>query len=268
MANPRIQLVKPFYPGTLQDSKYDMEPMLQKTHFDRIELDALFEQYKSLAMEDGIPRQVFDLSLGPLGLEKNLISERIFCFFDQNLNGFIDFEEFAMGLSVLCKGSLDEKIKAAFHGYDISQTGKISKENLHSMFKAYFHLSMNLVRDVVKAMEEEMMETFDDDNNKPVSAAFSAPIPASEHHTKIDDDITIDTRRMSWMHAEDPLHLDSPKQPVMEIMSQEAISEMVDKAFIAMQGDDTGYVDFESFKKYVETDCTLISWFETLGSVF
>lgn len=43
------------------------------------------------------------------------------------------------------------------------------------MFKAYFHLSMELVRDVVKTMEEGMMESFDDEATKPVSAAFAAP---------------------------------------------------------------------------------------------
>lgn len=40
------------------------------------------------------------------------------------------------------------------------------------MFKSYFFLSMELVRGVVKVMEEGMMESFDDEAEKPVSAAF------------------------------------------------------------------------------------------------
>lgn len=50
------------------------------------------------------------------------------------------------------------------------------------MFKAYFHLSMELVRDVVKTMEEGMMESFDDEASKPISAAFSAPVPISSYN--------------------------------------------------------------------------------------
>ena len=52
--------------------------------------------------------------MGPLGLEKNLITERIFAFFDQDRDGVISFTELVGGLSVLCKGNLDEKIECKF----------------------------------------------------------------------------------------------------------------------------------------------------------
>lgn len=56
------------------------------------------------------------------------------------------------------------------------------------MFKAYFHLSMELVRDVVKTMEEGMLLSFDDEGSKPVSAAFAAPIPAGNGPVGSDDE--------------------------------------------------------------------------------
>lgn len=61
--------------------------------------------------EGGITKEVFEQCLGPLGLEKNLIAERIFAFFDQNKDEIISFTELVCGLSILCKGSLDERIK-------------------------------------------------------------------------------------------------------------------------------------------------------------
>ncbi|ORZ33782.1 hypothetical protein BCR44DRAFT_1415683 [Catenaria anguillulae PL171] len=184
LANPRTALLNPFYPGnrhgTTSTSLDTLQTLQRTTHFDQLELEALDDQFRALATSDrGIPRSVYDQSLGPLGLEKNLITDRIFAFFDADHDGFISFTEFIHGLSVLCKGTLDEKIVAAFHGYDLDGDGKITRQELHAMFKAYFHLSMELVRDVVKAMEEEMMATFDEDANKPVSAAFTAPIPAN-----------------------------------------------------------------------------------------
>jgi len=50
------------------------------------------------------------------------------------------------------------------------------------MLTAYFKLSMNLVRDVVKIMEEGIMENFDDEASKPVSSVFAAPIPSSNNN--------------------------------------------------------------------------------------
>lgn len=82
---------------------------------DQIELEALYEQFKSLSTVDkdegGIDRETFEQCLGPLGLEKNLITERIFAFFDQDGDNIISFSEVVAGLSVLCKGNLDEKIE-------------------------------------------------------------------------------------------------------------------------------------------------------------
>lgn len=85
---------------------------------DQIELEALYEQFKALSTVDknepeksGIDKDTFEQCLGPLGLEKNLVTERIFCFFDQDRDGVINFSELVSGLSVLCKGNLDEKIE-------------------------------------------------------------------------------------------------------------------------------------------------------------
>ncbi|KAJ3100281.1 hypothetical protein HDU97_002372 [Phlyctochytrium planicorne] len=189
-ANPRSSQLPIFYPGkAIADIEFDrveFRELASKTHFDVIELQAFYEQFRSLATAEetattpaGITREIFEQCLGPLGLEKNLITERIFAFFDQDKDKLISFPELAFGLSILCKGSLDERIKYAFQGYDIDGDGVISRNELHRMFKAYFYLSMELVRDFVKLMEEGMMETFDDEASKPVSASFTAPIEGS-----------------------------------------------------------------------------------------
>lgn len=85
---------------------------------DQVELEALYEQFKSLSTVDkdegGIDRETFEQCLGPLGLEKNLITERIFAFFDQDGDNVINFSEIVAGLSVLCKGNLDEKIECEY----------------------------------------------------------------------------------------------------------------------------------------------------------
>ncbi|KAI8613479.1 hypothetical protein BC830DRAFT_1132041 [Chytriomyces sp. MP71] len=164
----------------------EVQKVVEDAHFETVEIQALFEQFLTLATvppgEDtpgGINRTTFDLSLGALGKEQNLITDRIFAFFDQDADGIICFHEFVIGLGVMIKGTLDERIEYAFKGYDLDGDGVVSRQELHKMFKAYFYLSMQLVRDYVKSVEMEMMETFDDEAAKPVSASFTAPIPSS-----------------------------------------------------------------------------------------
>eukprot|EP01134_Creolimax_fragrantissima_P006104 CFRG6104T1 len=167
LANPRSVLLPVMYPG----GKYEVTAPLtmgtlwelqQCTHFDQVELEALYEQFKSLSDYDspkgGIGRESFEHCLGPLGVERNLVTERIFVFFDADGDGIISFEELCRGMSVLCKGSHVEKVHHAFLGYDIHNNGYITKDEIRKMLKAYFFLSMELVRDVIRGLEEEMEE--------------------------------------------------------------------------------------------------------------
>lgn len=75
----------------------------------------MYEEFKSLSTVEtghgGITKEIFDQCLGPMGIERNLIVERIFSFFDRNHDGIVSFEEMVCGVSVICKGSLDERIK-------------------------------------------------------------------------------------------------------------------------------------------------------------
>eukprot|EP01134_Creolimax_fragrantissima_P008324 CFRG8324T1 len=400
LANPRHSLLPVLYPGGNQNKQMHLSKdailrLQKRTHFDQVELEALFEQFKSLSRDGGIDKTTFEQCLGPLGVDRNLVTERIFHFFDQDGSGSIDFRELVCGLSVLCKGSQEEKIEYAFKGYDLDNSGFITRDELREMFKAYFYLSMELVRDVVKALEEEMMANFNDEGGKPVSAVFTAPIPrdATDPPVEKSDTDTIedpfniygaaveegragsvsfspespDTAEYSSFpanasssstalasnknqencsehtdvqnvgsssltsihqnsssrgtsptpHAPTPNHSTPisvirqtsqpyphpPRRsgsidrsiglqggllsrsgamgvlssraadgtdmwPVMEAMSRSAIEEMVENAFKSADLDHDGTISFEEFKKWAQTDMSMIAWFEALGSVF
>lgn len=237
--------------------------MKNESHFNQVEIEALVDQFKTLATETaGITWEVFSQCLGPLGQHRNLVMEQMFKFYDQNEDGVIDVDEFIAGLSILVKGSQEEKVPHAFRGYDIGQKGFISRENLRNMFKAYFEVSLELVRDVVRACEEEMMATFDDSGDKPVSAVFNAPIPSAAGP--------------STSSAKPSMRYSNPGNkkgqngtwPVMEAMSQDAINEMVDNVFQCADTNKDGQISFEEFKAWSANDSTLLAWFEALGTIF
>ena len=151
------------------------------------------------------------------------------------------------------------------------------------MFRAYFELSMELVREVVKGIEGSVMEGFDDEGVKPVSAAFSHPIgeggadyvksgdvdgsPVGRGESPVGRETSPVGRETSPVRQVEQA-LQSPTlsfrgEGVMSDLSEEAIEEMVERVF--SQGDTLSY---SQFKQVCERDHNLICWLESLGSVF
>lgn len=269
LTNPRAPCLKPLYPGIKDHpcslSWDEIQHLREQSHFDQAEIEALVEQFKTLATEKaGITRAVFDKCLGPLGQNKNLVMDQMFKFYDQNDDGIIDIDEFVIGLSILVKGSEKEKIPYAFGGCDFEKKGYISRENLRSMFKAYFEVSLELVRDVVRSCEEEMMASFDDSADKPVSAVFNAPIP--------NDSGPSTSAGKPAMVMNNPGNTSTQavdgRWPIMEAMSQDAIDEMVNNVFQCADTNKDGKISFEEFEAWAANDNTILAWFEALGTIF
>eukprot|EP00053_Salpingoeca_punica_P000652 m.29700 g.29700 ORF g.29700 m.29700 type:complete len:411 (-) comp10467_c0_seq1:223-1455(-) len=282
LANPRTVLLTPFYPGNPSTASSEqlawstLRKLQRETYFDKVELEALFEQYQALSTATqpggGIDKDTFHRCLGPLGREPNLITDRIFKFFDRDDDNIINFHDLASGLSVLCKGRQETKIMYAFKGYDVSNSGFITRDELRRMFKAYFLLSTELVRDVVKALEEEMMINFNDKSDKPVSAVFTAPIPPGEETTF---DKRTSRSSLSSSSLNESMNVSRSLEPsqenvslLMEAMSQDAIEELVNTAFAHADLDGDDRLSFEEFKVWATSDPTMIAWFDSLGSVF
>ncbi|XP_033106516.1 uncharacterized protein LOC117108569 [Anneissia japonica] len=264
LANPRNILMKPFYTGKVYNIRKlawdELSKLKSETFFDQFEVEALYYQYLAICTkEQGITREVYDQCLGSLGIEKNLLMDRLFKFYDADGDGYINFSEFVHGLSILVKGNMEDKVEYVFEGYDLDSMGTISRDNLRKMFKAYFYITIELVRDVVKACEEEMMLNFDDNLGRPVSSMFSAPIPSSSdiapnYNSKIPLPSNPGTREDMW--------------PVMEAMSQDAIEEMVENVFKLAKLDHNGRINLEEFKRLACIDSSLVAWFDALGTVF
>jgi len=73
------------------------------------------------------------------------ISRRVFRAFDSNSNGLVDHDELVSGLSVLCAGSQDDKIRAVFNLYDENGDGVISVPEMTKYLTAVFRVIYDTV---------------------------------------------------------------------------------------------------------------------------
>ncbi|KAF9407006.1 hypothetical protein HW555_012822, partial [Spodoptera exigua] len=82
----------------------------------------------------------------------------VFNTLDQDRSGLLSFEEFVTGLSILSRGTLEEKLRWTFSLYDINGDGCITKEEMTEIVTAIYDLmgkiKMDLNRDGVLTLDE------------------------------------------------------------------------------------------------------------------
>ncbi|KAL4161150.1 hypothetical protein PRNP1_001705 [Phytophthora ramorum] len=88
------------------------------------------------------------------------IMESVFSGFDTDHDGFVDFCELSSGISVLCSGSQQEKVKSAFTLFDINQDGFISRDEMEtylaSVYRIVFMTSPATVQQLHRISPEEL----------------------------------------------------------------------------------------------------------------
>jgi len=90
-----------------------------------VEVKALYETFLSLNPEGKVDKETFKKGLiklesaGLKNLQDTPFSDRLFHLLDSNNDGTVDLGEFVCGLSMLCKGSVEEKLErtSQFHSF-------------------------------------------------------------------------------------------------------------------------------------------------------
>ena len=74
-------------------------------------------------------------------------ADHVFRTFDKDGDESIDFKEFICGLSITCHGSEEDKLRWAFHMYDVDRSGSITEDEL-----------VEIIRSICKMMGDEDVE--------------------------------------------------------------------------------------------------------------
>ncbi|XP_033834263.1 Kv channel-interacting protein 1b isoform X2 [Periophthalmus magnuspinnatus] len=72
--------------------------------------------------------------------DASMYAHYLFNAFDTTNNGSIKFKDFVMGLSILLRGTLQEKLEWTFHLYDINRDGYINREEMTEIVRAIYDM--------------------------------------------------------------------------------------------------------------------------------
>ncbi|KAJ1981944.1 hypothetical protein H4R34_001883 [Dimargaris verticillata] len=307
MCGPRTQLLSSFYPGAFPSARplpwSRLEEIKAKYDLDPYEVEALYDQFKSLASDhgsvEGIDEDTFYQCLGPCGVDRPLIAQRTFQMYDQDKDGLISFEEMVFSVHLSSNSSLDERIPLVFCGYDLDEDGLVGREELYKVFASFLWVHNTTLRDMIIAAESTVLDARNLQMNQPVSAAFTASIPEHPEHlvrpprphesnsvrnasSDEDDSDTGDktTANNPMASIAAPLATESDRLiaseadptdlrwPIVEILNQRSVHELVERTFTAIRPENPDYISLEEFRRFSKKDARLINWFEVLCPPF
>ncbi|XP_044862609.1 calsenilin isoform X2 [Mauremys mutica] len=107
-----------------------LEQLQELTKFTKKELQSLYRGFKNECPSGLVDEDTFKLIYAqffPQG-DASMYAHFLFNAFDVDRNGAICFEDFVVGLSILLRGTVHEKLNWAFNLYDINKDGYITKE--------------------------------------------------------------------------------------------------------------------------------------------
>ncbi|XP_048146226.1 calsenilin isoform X8 [Corvus hawaiiensis] len=151
-----------------------LEQLLARTNFTKTELQSLYRGFKNECPSGLVDEETFTLiysrffpqggeSGGPQSRQEGLggpsgklptpvrgshrrpppadassYAHFLFDAFDADRNGALCFQDFAMGLSVLLRGTEQQKLKWTFDLYDVNKDGYVTKEDMLEIMKSIY----------------------------------------------------------------------------------------------------------------------------------
>jgi len=126
-----------------------MDDLRRSTHFNEVEMADLIRIFEDVAIPDPVGTgkviEKAGLIKGLTLLEQHGLAQMdwaasglvdsFFHVFDKNTSGSVDLKEFCIGVAMLTKGSLKEKIKLAFDIIDVNSSGSLDRDEMASFLK-------------------------------------------------------------------------------------------------------------------------------------
>ncbi|XP_077325645.1 calsenilin isoform X1 [Lithobates pipiens] len=128
--------------STVRHQPEGLEQLQAVTKFTKKELQSLYRGFKNECPSGLVDEDTFKLIYAqffPQG-DATMYAHFLFNAFDLDRSGAIKFEDFVVGLSILLRGTVHEKLKWAFNLYDINKDGYITKEEMLAIMKSIYDM--------------------------------------------------------------------------------------------------------------------------------
>ncbi|XP_051664906.1 calsenilin-like isoform X4 [Manacus candei] len=125
---------------TIRHQPEGLEQLLARTNFTKMELQSLYRGFKNECPSGLVDEETFTLIYSrffPQG-DASSYAHLLFDAFDADHNGALCFQDFAVGLSVLLRGTEQQKLKWTFDLYDVNKDGYVTKEDMLEIMKSIY----------------------------------------------------------------------------------------------------------------------------------
>ncbi|XP_041914793.1 calsenilin-like isoform X1 [Alosa sapidissima] len=128
--------------ATVRHQPEGLDQLQSQTKFTRKELQSLYRGFKNECPSGLVDEETFKMIYSQFFPQGDATTYAHFLFnaFDTDRSGSIRFEDFVIGLSVLLRGSVNEKLRWAFNLYDINKDGYITKEEMLAIMKSIYDM--------------------------------------------------------------------------------------------------------------------------------
>ncbi|KAH0503338.1 Calsenilin [Microtus ochrogaster] len=140
--------------STVRHQPEGLDQLQALTKFTKKELQSLYRGFKNECPTGLVDEETFKLIYSQFFPQGDATTYAHFLFnaFDADGNGAIHFEDFVVGLSILLRGTVHEKLKWAFNLYDINKDGYITKEWKQLMQPSVFQEMLAIMKSIYDMM--------------------------------------------------------------------------------------------------------------------
>ncbi|XP_058043839.1 Kv channel-interacting protein 2 isoform X1 [Ahaetulla prasina] len=119
-----------------------LEQLQEQTKFSRKELQVLYRGFKNECPSGIVNEESFKQIYSqffPQG-DSSTYATFLFNAFDTDHDGSVSFEDFVAGLSIILRGTIDDRLNWAFNLYDLNKDGCITKEEMLDIMKSIYDM--------------------------------------------------------------------------------------------------------------------------------
>ncbi|EDW27477.1 GL20299, partial [Drosophila persimilis] len=120
-----------------------LSALSRATRFTEDEIKRIYRGFKAECPTGVVKEDTFKVIYSqffPQGANPTLYAHYVFNTLDQDRSGIVSFEDFVQGLSILSRGSVEEKLRWTFSLYDINGDGFITREEMTDIVTAIYEL--------------------------------------------------------------------------------------------------------------------------------